>query len=82
MIINITKQKDKPILNKIKKLLKTGNVNPHSQTAKYYCWTINNLGLMILFCKLINPYIKIKRRQKQILNFLNSRRVKEFLKYV
>jgi len=79
--INIS-QKDKTILNKIKKFLKIGAVNPHSQTAKCYGWQINNIGLMILFSKLVFPHIKIKRRKNQLNKFLKGRRVKEFLKYV
>lgn len=79
--IDIT-QKDKIILNKIKLFLKIGSVIPHSQIKKCYNWRCEKLGNILSFLILIQPHVRIKKRQLQINNFLKSRRIKELLRYV
>ena len=77
---NIT-QKNYQIIKYIKNKLKIGRIYKHTANG-CYSFIINDNGTILALLYKIKKYFRINRRKKQINKYLNSRRIKELLRYV
>jgi len=78
-------QNDKNIMITIQKYLKTGKIYiSKEKVSKYlhYHFIISNLGETLALCERILPFIKIKKRKREILEVINFNKSKKIRQYV